>query len=344
MNRKGLAPLELVLAMPMLMMVMGLMIVFGHAAYWKVRGLTVTRNATWSNRWPRTGFDEPTPRPWTPAQYARREKDNLEVLDDPSLQHAVVRGPLPNGFNVNEQLLDLGRGMTEGHAQAKLEPAMMPKLRQFEYNLEQSLLDGKFQYPQMDIPANVFRRIPFIYELPKADAGVAQAWVSATLAVMNAPFKPDLQPLDHDEEVFSHYGYYVDFHPRLARFCHVDVAAAESQTQQLVRRIRRLPQTMTNFWLRMYQSQISALNEQIQNSQDPAVIAQAQAQIDALQSQVDILQAFLARLREMDTDAVAGVTKLRPIPAALLNAIRTRHTRCCGAEFSLLEMLHEPLE
>ncbi len=119
------------------------------------------------------------------------------------------------------------------------------------------MLDEKFQYPQMDIPANVFRRIPFIYELPKADAAVSQAWVSATLAVIDAPFKPDLQPLDHDEEVFAYYGYYPDFHPRLSRFCHLDRAAAQEQTQSLMRRIRRLPATMTDFWMRMYQSQIS---------------------------------------------------------------------------------------
>jgi hypothetical protein len=380
-NRKGLAPLELVLAMPMLMAVMALMIVFGHAAYWKVRGLTVTRNAAWSNRWPRTGFDEPTPRPWTPGQYARRGANNLEALDDPVLQHPVVRGPLPNGFNVNEQLLDMGRGMTEGHAQAKIEPAMMPKLKHFEYTLEQSLLDGKFQYPQMGIPANVFRRIPFIYELPKVDMGISQAWVSATLAVMNAPFKPQLQPLDHDEEAFSHYGYYPDFHPRLRRFCHLDLRSAwENQTRQLIGqikgrqqpRIRGVPETMTRFWIRMYQSQVNGWQAQINELQnrinmldpiaDAAEIARLQAQIDGLQAQIDVLtpqlgvlQAFLARLRAMADTAdgpvpplaalsdgagnLASGAPLRPIPEAFFQAIGSTQTACCGAESSLEELL-----
>jgi hypothetical protein len=105
-SRNGLAPLELVIATPLLMMVMALMIIFGNAAYWKVRGLSVARNAAWSNRWPRNGTDEPTPSPWAPGNFSQRGGPVVDVLDHPSLQHAVVRGPLPKGFEVNTQFLE----------------------------------------------------------------------------------------------------------------------------------------------------------------------------------------------------------------------------------------------
>src|SRR5688572_4120119 len=151
-TRRGLAPLELVLALPLLLAVMALMIVFGNAAYWKVRGLSVARNAAWSNRWPRHGFDEPTPTPWAPGQFSRRGSPEVEALDDPQLQHPVVRGPLPNDFVVDDELLNPARGALEGHTQGEFQPAMMPSLGAFRYDLAHNLIDDKFQYLQMDIP------------------------------------------------------------------------------------------------------------------------------------------------------------------------------------------------
>src|SRR5690606_19892736 len=139
-GRRGLAPLELVLALPLLLAVMALVVVYGNAAFWKVRGLSVARNAAWSNRWPRTGFDEPAPNPWTPGNYSRRAGNDIDVLDDPMLQHPVVRGPLGN-FNVRSRLLDPSRGVIEGHAEAKIQPAMMPSLKPARFALEQTLVD-----------------------------------------------------------------------------------------------------------------------------------------------------------------------------------------------------------
>ena len=63
-RRRGLAPLELVLSLPILLMVMALMINFGTVACWKVRGLGVSRQCVWGNRWPRSTANFPQPVFW----------------------------------------------------------------------------------------------------------------------------------------------------------------------------------------------------------------------------------------------------------------------------------------
>ena len=44
-RRRGLAPLELVLAIPLLLFVVALSVIFGAVACWKVRGEVVARDA-----------------------------------------------------------------------------------------------------------------------------------------------------------------------------------------------------------------------------------------------------------------------------------------------------------
>ena len=53
--RRGLAMLELVMALPMLLFVMALIIGYGTASAWKVREHSVSRLAVWETRWPRSG-------------------------------------------------------------------------------------------------------------------------------------------------------------------------------------------------------------------------------------------------------------------------------------------------
>ena len=64
-GRRGLAPLELVLSLPVLLFVMGLMILIGWAATFKVRTQIHAREAAWRSIWranPRTDAqDMPNP-------------------------------------------------------------------------------------------------------------------------------------------------------------------------------------------------------------------------------------------------------------------------------------------
>ncbi len=56
-RRRGLAMLELVLALPILLFIMALIYNYGVVAAWKVRENSVARLAVWQTRWPRTRSD-----------------------------------------------------------------------------------------------------------------------------------------------------------------------------------------------------------------------------------------------------------------------------------------------
>src|SRR5262245_45242215 len=110
-RRRGLAPLELVLAIPILMFVVGLSVVFGAVACWKVRAQAAARDAIWSHRWPRGepwGHDlDPRAREWpTPASWGNEFGPPLAALDHAAFQEPVVHGPLPGNIAVNSDLLD----------------------------------------------------------------------------------------------------------------------------------------------------------------------------------------------------------------------------------------------
>ena len=57
---RALAPLEMVLSLPILLFIMAVIINFGTLASWKVRGLSAARHAVWSSRWPRSRSTSPT--------------------------------------------------------------------------------------------------------------------------------------------------------------------------------------------------------------------------------------------------------------------------------------------
>jgi hypothetical protein len=58
-GRRGLAPLELTLTLPILVLMMALMINFGVVGVWKVRTQANARYAAWRTITARTGEDNP---------------------------------------------------------------------------------------------------------------------------------------------------------------------------------------------------------------------------------------------------------------------------------------------
>ena len=103
--RRGLAPLELVLWIPVLLMTAALMVIFGTSAAWRIRGEVASRDAVWRVLTPRTGDNEHRPDthtwPHEDATYDfQYSASQLSSIDLPQLQHEVVRGPLPNGWEV----------------------------------------------------------------------------------------------------------------------------------------------------------------------------------------------------------------------------------------------------
>lgn len=229
-RRKGLAPLELTLSLPLLLFTMALMVALGAAATWKVRALVAARNTAWRHRWPRGGlFEELRPPAWPPpATYRFRGAGNLMQIDGPANHHPVARGPLPQ-LDVDDQVLDLTKGLIEGESYHQRLPPMLARLGPYRHDVDHLLLDDKFQYSQMGIPGNNARRMPRIYVLdgnPSAYAdedphrwliagGLFARYWTAKNAAQSRYSQNDLWILDRDPELRA-WRMRTEFHPALS--------------------------------------------------------------------------------------------------------------------------------
>jgi len=303
-SRAGLAPLELVISLPVLLGLMGLMINLGTVASWKVRSANIARESVWSTRWPRgAAASQRLNWPAFPTGGVAQGQP-LAVLDDPSVDLPVVRGPALGGTQVNRNLLDPTRGMLQGTATFNRVFPLLPRmLGNFTFRLRHPLLDDGWQYPRMGMRSNWQRREPVIYNLAKADPALVQRFVGAVVAIYFAPFRPQLDVLDRDQEIFAWYGSYHDFHPRLSGFCSLDKKMVhDSLVLPLVDRIQSrrdprvpgVPENLARFFIGMYQSQINSLQarQDALSSPNPGITAQ----IGALRGLVGQLQSFLRGL------------------------------------------------
>jgi len=245
-RRSGLAPLELVLALPILLFVMALMINSGIITCWKIRALSMAREAVWGTRPPRTGNTNPRPGYW-PASASVRTGGPRDVpeLDDPRVDQPVARGPLPAAI-VDDRLLDPTRGLRSGTADITRRYPMLGRMGSYHLKAITRLLDDKWQFWRMaKLGANRKRRVPVIYDLAKAPPTLVNAYVQAAIAVRNAYFGwPELLPLDREPD-YAYYGRLLgwgtsapDFHPGLSRFCTLDHEAAAAKVERLVDRIQ----------------------------------------------------------------------------------------------------------
>jgi hypothetical protein len=306
-DRVGLSTLEMVLCLPILLMVMALMVNLGTVATWKVRGLTVARHAMWSHTWPRTGASNPRVPDWywpPRAGISQGAAGNVAELDDPRLQHPVVRGPLPFGIQVNADLLDPSRGLRSGSAEMQRGFPMLGTLGEYHLEAHCWLLDDKWQYQRTGLSRNRQRRIPVLYALAKAPASLSSAYLQTVTAIIQAPFRADLKPLDDDDEFRYWHGSSPDFHPSLRRFCSLDRDTVERPVSELIDRIQgkserrhRVPsvaERMAQAFISLYQSVIVMLQDA---AADGPLSPAAQAQIAQLQQKIDVLQDFLQSLR-----------------------------------------------
>jgi hypothetical protein len=318
----------MVLSLPILLVMMALMILFGHAVVWKVQGLAAARHAVWSSRSPRWGLSFPRPQYWLPPALMNRAGDpDARMLDDPRVDLPVARGPtLPYGTTVNRDLLDPSRGMSVGGAALQRPFPFLHVLGDCRFRAYTQMLDNKWQYWDMQwtdaagnrhwgVPSNVWRRIPVIYALAKAPPALSTAYVQAVLAILRAPFRRDLFPLDRDDEFIGYSQRFVwrsgapDFHPRLRSFCDLDHAAAQQKVDELIDRIQgkkdpppRVPsvaEVMTRAWINLYNRVINELQNQINGvpPPSPGQIAAMKAEIAQLQKQIDVLNTFLQTLQ-----------------------------------------------
>src|SRR5262245_33226945 len=228
-RRRGLTPLEMVLAIPILLFVVGLTVIFGVVTCWKVRGQLACRDAVWSTRHPRWGTGVPTPLEWAaPATRRWRPGGAVAALEHQAFQHPVIRGPLPNNLQVNPQLFNPTQELRIGEAQTSRTPPTLARLGQYSLNLAQPILDGKWQYHQMGLGSNTSRRIPHLYpdipDPPQVQT-LQMRYQQAIQAIVSSPLQPALAVLDRDQEIYAWYYTYHDFHARFPSFCELDTQA-----------------------------------------------------------------------------------------------------------------------
>jgi hypothetical protein len=341
--RRGLAPLEFVLWLPVLLSVTALMVVFGVMGAWRVRGEIVSRDAVWRTRWPRTGANEPRPdvRTW-PADAEMRtvSAPAFTLLDIPAIHYPVVRGPLDNGFVVNNTL-NPTRGAREGRSAIVQQYPLLPDLGPYRSGqIRHPLLDGHWRISEMGAP-NVVRRTLILYELPKTEQSLPRAFVDAVEKVTSMSNFRALDVLDNDDEIKKYVGHRVDFHPRAQRMCTLQRKEVyREQVQRLVDKrnergqiqlgeISLLPRTMTNYFLNMYRSRVRTLKNQIQQMQQQqqeipnqladlaSQAAELEAQIAAGGGQTSGLQSQLAVIRAQQN---ALQSRLDQIPGLISSA------------------------
>ncbi|RMF98343.1 MAG: pilus assembly protein, partial [Planctomycetota bacterium] len=127
--RKGLAPLEFVLVIPLLLFVMALMINYGTVAGWRVRALGMSRHAAWQSRHPRSMSRSPRPDYWpASANVDSGGAADAPSLDFPAVDLPVVRGPTVGDFGVRSGLLDPSRGIRRGSASMDRDFPLLPSM------------------------------------------------------------------------------------------------------------------------------------------------------------------------------------------------------------------------
>ncbi|MFQ5735077.1 MAG: hypothetical protein ACE5KM_24350 [Planctomycetaceae bacterium] len=241
-RRRGLAMLELVLYLPIMLFVMALMVNFGNMAAWKVRAQHNTRYAGWRTLQDRTGQYDPNPAHWpqpaTLGTSGGRAMTNANAIWDrhPRLTTPVTRGPVivepdqgltitvPGRFNMDATV----------HAGDARIRRKLPMLRKtlpndgtYGFTEHQELLDNRWEYRHLRMPRNPYDRRgdpgdggnrarrakrwyrldpPFFPRLQRELRRLAVA--DGRLKSYSARF--DLDPLDRDAEF-----YYIRLRARL---------------------------------------------------------------------------------------------------------------------------------
>jgi len=312
---RGLAMLELVLTLPVLLFIMALIVDFGTVAVWKVRAHSVARLEAWQARWPRSGSTDPRP-PYWPATASMESSDQgaVAALDDKRIDLPVVRGPLP-AATVNSRLLDPTGGLREGSAGLTRRFPFLGKLGTYTILAQTWLIDDKWQYQRTGLADNWQRRIPVLYALAEAPAELVSSYLQSVLAISQAAFQTQLAPLDADPDYLYYgslfgWGGAPDFHPPVQPMCTIDRAVTDMSVQRLIDRIqgnrakrRRVPslaEAMARAFLGLYQRALSAFQAILQQKKPPApaeMIALAQSQIPMLTAKIAALQQFLQTIQ-----------------------------------------------
>jgi len=326
-KRSGLAPLEFVLWLPVLLFVAALMVNFGTLAGWRLRGEVVARDMSHRARWPRSGATEPRVATaiWPADAVATvRSTPAWTSIDIPQVRHEVARGPMPAGFGV-KPLLDPSQGGNQGVSEINRRYPMLSNIG--EYNsgeMVHATLGDTFRNSEMSF-STLTRRTTVLYEFPVTEQSLPERFANSVNAIVGLPHFADLAVLDQDEELRDYYGYYPDFHAFirhpyvrmwsqvLLQYCELDrdtiyeeqvvpkIDGRNRRDEVVLGQISRLPRRLTNTFLSMYnamkqdlQDEIDALEQEQQQLEDR--LNQIPGEQSNLESQITDLQNQLASL------------------------------------------------
>ncbi len=310
-SRAGLAPLELTLSLPIMLFVMGLMVIVGTTASWKIRAVTNSRQAVWRTIDPRDGDDDPHSRGWPTNARMETDEGITPIDDDPYDTHEVVRGqPLssPSGeqLEVRESLFDVQVGLTNGVTELERPFPVMGNMppRQIHLYREHPLLSGNWQFRDMELRSNAQRRILFLYP---ADYGRSlsrdvQRYHEAALTIVQNPLNPILETLDNDDELRNPIpsgltynppygiGRAPDYHvpersPRGLllnpnRVCSTSRdELSQTVIDPLVQETRRVPDRLSRDFLSMYRSHLAHIDKLVEIYENPRTTPPVRARI-----------------------------------------------------------------
>jgi len=283
-RRRGLAPLELVLVLPILAMLMALMINFGVIAAWKIRTQGNAHYAAFRSVQVRTGEWNPAPANWPRATLSQGTGASLPTVQglwdaDPDTAHPRadwIRGDwlaAPGAVSAVHVAgrLEFDDGVHTGTAQVERPvPLMRGTLPngQFRFDLTNELLDQRWQYHTLGIGDNQDSRTRAWWDIEHTDlaaldpriAQMRQRLDAAQQRLRTNRSPQFLYPLDRDVEFWIYRQGWREFHPRLSSGCSLDVNEVRlNQGQPLVDQINQLPCSMSQAYLGLYRGWICRL-------------------------------------------------------------------------------------
>ncbi|MFM8219269.1 MAG: TadE/TadG family type IV pilus assembly protein [Planctomycetaceae bacterium] len=312
-SRAGLAPVELVLVLPLLLMVLALIINFGHQVAWKSKALTAARQGEWRQRPMRhAGGRDEAPFEWRPPERMGGGGAASARLfqNDPYEQFTVVRGPQlfdpqanppASALQVDTSLVRMDSTVSEGSASVNRPLPLFQSLSRISFDVRHPLVESHWRFAEMGFGGNQSRRIERLYNYQPSGNMLnrGERFRQAALAILGSPARPALAVLDRDEELRNWFGSSPDFHPTLPRTvaCDLDVAQVlQGDVAPLISRIRGpngggrggVPEAIASRFRQMYQQQLDELL-----LLDPP----PRAEIAELRNKIEILDRYLASLR-----------------------------------------------
>ena len=286
--RAGLAPLELVLALPLLLTVMCLIVNFAHAATWKIRAATSARLAMWRHRPMWNADSDPNPVNFWPqgaslsVSGGSRISQVDPVWNNSNIAQGWIKGPIfVAGYGHlgvrDNRVNEMSEGMSTGVGDMSLRYPFIPAMGMMSMRAQHRLLDSVWQFHTMGYGWNEDRRADGWWEIQNSADWTSEKndFLEADSEMVNNPQRELMRPLDRDLELIAFYGHSnrrSDFYSRVPGFC-VDDPQQVQQTITAPRGILddirgsktyQLPgvcERMARSYLTMYETELAQLEQ-----------------------------------------------------------------------------------